>query len=326
MPNRRECLALLASAGLTPVLGRAAWAQAWPARPIRIVVPFPAGGSADVSARLIGDALRDALGQGTVVENKLGAGGNLAATDAARSAPDGYTLFVGTNGTQTINGSLYRRSGFDPVKDFTPIGLVWESPNLVVVNKDLPVNSVAELVAYAKARPDALSFGSSGIGSPTHLAAELFKAQTGAPMTHVPYRGQAPAITDLLSGQLQVMFPLVPDILVHLQSGAVKALGIAAPARSDILPAVPTMAEAGAQGVVASAWIGLFAPAGLEASIRARLERELAQILGKPGFVQRLRELGVAVQPVFGDAFVEKMNSERAHWAKLIGDLGVKID
>jgi tripartite-type tricarboxylate transporter receptor subunit TctC len=325
MLNRRNCLALLGGAGAALVKGPAS-AQAWPSRPVRIVVPFPAGGSADVSARLIGEAFREALGQGTVVENKLGAGGNLAATDAARSPGDGYTLFIGTNGTQTINGSLYRRPGFDAVTDFTPIGLVWEAPNVLVVSKDLPVRTVAELVAYAKAQPDRLSFGSSGIGSPTHLAAELFKARTGASMTHVPYRGQAPAITDLLSGQLQVMFPLVPDVLSHLQSGAVRALAVAAPARSAIVPDIPAMAEAGAPGVIASAWIGLFAPAGLPGPIERRLAQELGNTLAQPSFIQRLRDIGVVVQPLFGEAFVAKMAAERSHWAKLIADLGVKID
>ena len=325
MLNRRHCLALLGGAGAV-LANSAVSAQAWPSRPVRIVVPFPAGGSADVSARMIGEAFREALGQGMVVENKLGAGGNLAAADAARSAADGYTLFVGTNGTQTINSSLYRRPGFDAAKDFTPIGLVWESPNLLVVSKDLPVRTLAELVSYAKAQPDKVSYGSSGIGSPTHLAAELFKARTGAPMTHVPYRGQAPAITDLVSGQLQVMFPLVPDVLAHLQSGAVRALAVAAPTRSPILPEIATMAEAGAPGVVASAWIGLFAPAGLPQPIEKRLTQELGTIVAQPGFIQRLRDIGVVVQPLFGEAFVAKMADERSHWGQLIADLGVKID
>lgn len=325
MLNRRHCLALLGGAGAALANG-AVSAQAWPSRPVRIVVPFPAGGSADVSARMIGEAFREALGQGMVIENKLGAGGNLAAADAARSAADGYTLFVGTNGTQTINSSLYRRPGFDAAKDFTPIGLVWESPNLLVVSKDLPVRTLAELVSYAKAQPDKVSYGSSGIGSPTHLAAELFKARTGAPMTHVPYRGQAPAITDLVSGQLQVMFPLVPDVLAHLQSGAVRALAVAAPTRSPILPEIATMAEAGAPGVVASAWIGLFAPAGLPQPIEKRLTQELGTIVAQPGFIQRLRDIGGVVQPLFGDAFVAKMADERSHWGKLIADLAVKID
>lgn len=325
MLNRRHCLALLGGAGAALANG-AVSAQAWPSRPVRIVVPFPAGGSADVSARMIGEAFREALGQGMVIENKLGAGGNLAAADAARSAADGYTLFVGTNGTQTINGSLYRRPGFDAAKDFTPIGLVWESPNLLVISKDLPVRTLAELVSYAKAQPDKVSYGSSGIGSPTHLAAELFKARTGAPMTHVPYRGQGPAITDLVSGQLQVMFPLVPDVLAHLQSGAVRALAVAAPTRSPILPEIATMAEAGAPGVVASAWIGLFAPAGLSQPIEKRLTQELGTIVAQPGFIQRLRDIGVVVQPLFGEAFVAKMADERSHWGKLIADLGVKID
>src|SRR5581483_6186570 len=192
--DRRRILALLAAA-IAPTLP--ARAQTWPTRPIRIVVPFPAGGSADLSARLLAEHLKDALGQPVVVEGKVGAGGNIAAAEAAHAEADGYTLFVGTNGTQTINQSLYRKLSYDPAADFASIAMMWESPHLLVVHPSVPADSLSAFIAYAKANPGTLNYGSSGIGSSTHLFGEVFKARTGIEMTHVPYRGQGPALTDL---------------------------------------------------------------------------------------------------------------------------------
>lgn len=315
--NRRHVLVSLAAAPLA-ITATVTRAQAWPQRPIRILVPFPAGGSADLSARLIADHLRTALGQPTVVENRTGAGGNLAAGEAARAEPDGHTLFVGTNGTQAINQSLYRQLPFDPERDFMPLAMIWEAPNLVVVRNGLPVENLRELIDFMKANPDRLNYGSSGIGSATHLAGALFENLAGGQVTHVPFRGQGPAITELVAGRIDLMFPLVPDILSQIQAGTVRVLAVAARRRSTILQSVPTAAEAGLPDLVSSAWMGMLVPRGVPAEIARRLEGEFRQLTAQPAFVTRMREIGIEVQPLFGDAFAAKIAEDRALWSQLI--------
>src|SRR5215475_13501465 len=242
----------------------------WPSKTIAILVPFPAGGSADLSARLLAEHFKNVLGQAVVVENRPGAGGNIAAAEAARAQGDGHTLFIGTNGTQTINQSLYRHLSYDPATDFTAIGMMWSAPHLVVVHPAIPAPSLDSFVTYARARPGELSYGSSGIGSSTHLFGEMFKARTGIEMVHVPYRGQAAALEDLIAGRIAVMFPIVPDVIGSMRANQVSALAVAANSATAILPDIPPMPRLGYVDLIASAWVALYAPAATAASIVER--------------------------------------------------------
>jgi tripartite-type tricarboxylate transporter receptor subunit TctC len=324
MDRRSLILALFAATGtarLTPVL-----AQGWPSRTIHIVVPFPAGGSADLSARLLAEQLKAKLGQSVVVENKVGAGGNLAAAEAARADPDGYTLFIGTNGTQTINQSLYRTLPYDPAVDFATIGMMWQAPHLLVVNPSLPAHSLDTFVAYARADPGKLSYGSSGIGSSTHLFGELFKTSTGIEIAHVPYRGQGPALNDLIGGQIQVMFPIVPDVIGHIRSGSLRALALASPEPSEVLAGLPLMPQLGYPDLVASAWTALYVPAKTPLQVIERLRAELSALLTSPDFVARMEQVGVEIRPVRMDEFEAFTREERARWAKTIESLKLRIE
>jgi tripartite-type tricarboxylate transporter receptor subunit TctC len=319
-PTRRIILAFAAFATLTVP----AAAQDWPNKTIRIVVPFPAGGSADLSARLLAEHLKNALGQTVVVESKVGAGGNLAATEAARADPDGHTLFIGTNGTQTINKSLYSKVAYDPATDFTAISMMWEAPHLLVVHPSVPAKTLAEFITYARANK--LSYGSSGVGSSTHLFGEMFKRATGADMTHVPYRGQGPALTDLIGGTLQAMFPLAPDVIGHVRGEKVRALALAATRPSAVLPDVPLMPELGHPDLVASAWTALYVPSKTPAPVVERLRKELAALMVSPAFVDRMKSVGIEIRAMSTADFEAFTARERARWAKTIADLKMKIE
>src|SRR6185295_5685577 len=249
----RTALSFLLLAALTSIAG----AEDWPTRRLRIVVPFPAGGSGDVQVRIVADELAKALRQPVIVENKPGASGGLAAVDVAHAPPDGYTLMVGTVWTHAINVSLYSRLQYDPVKDFAPLTLVTVFPQLIVPGINFKGNTLADLIASLKADAGNASYGSSGIGSPTHLAGELFKRETGADIVHVPYRGQGPATNDLLSGQLQVMFPSLPDALTLIMGGKLRALAVMSDERLKLLPNVPTTVELGWPKLISSFWAGL---------------------------------------------------------------------
>jgi tripartite-type tricarboxylate transporter receptor subunit TctC len=322
--RRRQILILLAATGSAHLTR--ALAQSWPSRTIRIVVPFPAGGSADLSARLLAEHLKAELGQSVVVENKVGAGGNLAAAEAARADPDGYTLFIGTNGTQTINQSLYRTLPYDPAADFATIGMMWQAPHLLVVNPSLPAHSLDTFVAYARANSGKLSYGSSGIGSSTHLFGELFKTSTGIEIAHVTYRGQGPALNDLIGGQIQVMFPIVPDVISHIRSGSLRALALASPKQSQVLPGLPLMPPLGYPNLVASAWTGLYVSAKTPLQVMERLRAELSELLTSPGFVARMHQVGIEIRPTPLDKFEAFTREERARWAKTIEVLKLRIE
>lgn len=322
-PSRRRVLLWSLAAALCPP---AAFAQSWPSRTIRIIVPFPAGGSADLSARLLAEHLKNALGQAVTVESKLGAGGNLAAAEAAHAEPDGHALFIGTNGTQTINQSLYRKIPYDPEADFEAIGMMWQAPHLLVVHPAVPAHTLDDFIAYAKANPGTLSFGSSGIGSSTHLFGELFKSATGMDLGHVPYRGQGPALNDLVAGQLQAMFPIVPDVVALIGAGKVRALALAAHEPSAVLPGVPTMPSLGHPDLVASAWTGLYAPAHTPQPVVQRLRTELAALLASPVFVERMKGVGVEIRAISKEAFAVFTAAERERWRKTIAALNLKIE
>jgi tripartite-type tricarboxylate transporter receptor subunit TctC len=301
-------------------------ATGWPSKTIVILVPFPAGGSADLSARLLAEHLKIVFGQAVVVENKPGAGGNLAAAEAARAQGDGHTLFIGTNGTQTINQSLYRHLSYDPAADFAAIGMMWSAPHLVVVHPAMPARSLDGFVAYARAHPGELSYGSSGLGSSTHLFGEMVKARVGIDMVHVPYRGQAAALEDLIGGRIAAMFPIVPDVVASIRAGQVRALALAANTASEILPDVPPMPQLGYPDLVAAAWVALYAPAATAASIVERLRAELDALLGSSAFVERMKQIGIEVDRMPLDAFVGFAQQERVRWAKLIERLKLQIE
>ena len=327
MPIFRRCMILIL---IVTVMGgacaAAACAQNWPSKPIRIVVPFPAGGSADLSARLLAEHLQAALAQSVVVESKVGAGGNLAAAEAARAEPDGHTLFIGTNGTQTINQSLYRKIPYDPAADFVAIAMMWQAPHLIVVHPSVSTQSLEAFVAHARTSSGKLSYGSSGIGSSTHLFGEMFKARTGVDIAHVPYRGQGPALNDLIGGQIQVMFPIAPDVIAHVRSGAVRALALASAKPSEVLPGVPLLTQLGYRDLVASAWTGLYTPAKTPPTVIERLRTEVGALMASAAFVERMKQVGIEISAMSTAEFEAFTQQERERWAKTISALKVKIE
>jgi tripartite-type tricarboxylate transporter receptor subunit TctC len=326
IPRRRlilGCAAILADAAVSLAQPLS---DNWPSRTIVILVPFPAGGSADLSARLLAEHLKMAFRQSVVVENKPGAAGNLAAAEAARASGDGHTLFIGTNGTQTINQSLYRHLSFDPAADFAAIGVMWSAPHLVVVHPSIPARSLASLIAYARARPGELSYGSSGLGSSTHLFGELFKAHTGIDMVHVPYRGQAGALEDLISGRIAAMFPIVPDVIAAIRADQVRALAVASNSPSAILPDIPPMPQLGYPDLIASAWIALYAPVPTPPPIIGRLRAQLDALLTSRAFMERMKQVGIEVEHMRDDEFATFTQQERRRWASLIESLKLQMN
>jgi len=303
-----------------------AQAQDWPTRNLRIVVPFPAGGSADTQTRVIADELSKVLGQPVVVENKPGAGGNIGAAEAARSQPDGYTLFMATTGTHASNISLYPKLPYDPVKDFAPLTLVTVYPQVVVPGMKYKDASFKEIVEQLQAAGDKANFGSSGTGSPTHLGGELFKRATGTKMIHVPYRGQGPALNDMLAGQLDVMFPSISDVLTFLQAGKLRAVAAMSETRLKQAPDVPTTAELGYPGLVSSIWSGLYTTAGTPQPIIDRLNRELVKIIGSPAFKDKFEALGFEVRPSTPQQFADFAEAETKRWGAIIKSLNIKAE
>ena len=303
-----------------------AQAPAYPTKPVRIVVPFPAGGATDILARAVAQKLTETWGQAFVVDNRPGAGGNIGSELVAKAAPDGYTLEMGTVGTHAINASLYAKMPYDHVKDFAPIILVAGVPNVLVVNPAVPVNSVQELIAYAKANPGKLNFASSGSGTSIHLSGELFKVMAGVQMTHIPYKGSAPALADLLGGQVQLMFDNLPPSLPQIKGGKLRALGVTSAARAPALPDTPTIAESGLPGFDASSWFGLLAPAGTPPAIIAKLNTEIAKWLATPEAKEKLVAIGANIAGGTPEDFARHIQAETAKWAKVVKESGAKVD
>ncbi len=324
MHSRRSFMQL--TAAMLAVRSLPASAQQYPARGLRIVVPFPPGGPTDIVARPLAVRLSDALGQGVVIDNRGGAGGNVGADVVAKSPADGYTLLMGTVGTQAINGSLYKKMSFDAAKDFVPISQVASAPVLLVANPKIPVNSVRELIAMAKQNPGALNYGTAGSGSPGHLSGELFKSMAGVNLTHVPYRGSAPAITDLLGGQIQLMFDPIQSPLQHVKAGTLKALGVSSSKRSPLLPDVPTIAEAGVPDYETTAWWGIFAPAQTPPAIVERLHDEISKIVRSDFYHQQLASLGAEPVTASQQAFDQFVKQETTKWAKVVRESGATVD
>jgi tripartite-type tricarboxylate transporter receptor subunit TctC len=327
----RRLLDALAVVALAMAATAPAQAQTWPTKAVRIVVPFPPGGTTDIVARSLGVELQRMWQQPVVIENRTGAGGNIGAEAVARSAADGYTLLMGTVGTHAINQALYAQSGtkmpFDPAKDFVAITLAAGVPNVMVVNSKLPVNSVAEFIAYAKARPGQLNMASSGNGTSTHLTGELFKTVTGTYMVHFPYRGSAPAVTDLIAGNMNVMFDNLPSALPHIKSGRLKALAVTSRTRSPALPNVPTVEEAaGLKGFDASSWFGLFAPAGTPRAIVDKVQADVAKALALPEVRERFLAQGADPGGNTPEQFAAFIRAETDKWTRVVKFSNAKVD
>jgi tripartite-type tricarboxylate transporter receptor subunit TctC len=316
------CGMLLAFLTLAPTFAEA---EDWPNRPIRWVVPFAPGGGNDIIARLMTPALYEALGQPVVIDNRPGAAGNVGSEVVAHAAPDGYTwLIVAT--PNAINESLYSHLGFSLERDFAPVTLLMTMPNVLEVTNELPVHSVAELIAYANAHPGKLNYGSGGIGSTPHMAAELFKAMTGVQMVHVPYRGAGPALADLMAGQVQVLFDTLNGSIEQIKAGNTRAIAITSSQRSPALADLPTIAEAGVPGYEVTAWFGLALPARTERAIIDRLNRVVVNALGRPELERRIDEMGAIPAPGTPEEMASFMHAEIAKWAKVVQVSGAKVD
>jgi tripartite-type tricarboxylate transporter receptor subunit TctC len=303
---------------------------AWPSKPVRIVVPFPAGGTTDILARAMAPEFGRAFGQAFIVDNKPGAGGNVGAAEVAKSPPDGHTLLMGTVGTHGINQSLYPKLPYDPVKDFAPITLVAAVPNVLVLNpakaEAYKIDSVADLIRYARANPGKLNMASSGNGTSIHLSGELFKTMTGTYMVHFPYRGSGPALLDLVGGTMDLMFDNLPASLPHIRSGKLKALAVTSAQRSTALPDLPTLAEAGLKGYEASSWFGLLAPAGTPTDIVSRLQQESAKALGSATLKERLVAQGAIPSGITPAEFAKLIDDETRKWAAVVKASGARVD
>jgi len=326
MDRRVFAIATALALGALAAVPFAAAQGTYPTKPVRIVVPFPAGGTTDILARAAAQRLTETLGQSVVVDNRPGAGGNIGAELVAKAPPDGHTLLMGTVGTHAINASLYAKMPYDHIRDFAPIILVAGVPNVLVVHPSVPVNSVQELIAYAKANPGKLNFASSGSGTSIHLSAELFKTMAGVHMAHVPYKGSAPAVTDLLGGQVQLMFDNLPSALPHIKAGKLKALAVTSATRAPALPDVPTIAESGLVGFDATSWFGLLAPAGTPQPIIARVNGDVAKWLATAEAKEKMAGLGANSAGQSTDEFVRHIAAETSKWAKVVKDSGAKVD
>jgi tripartite-type tricarboxylate transporter receptor subunit TctC len=322
LPFRRT----LVTAGVTALASLAlgpAMAQNYPAKPVRLVVTFPTGGAPDTLARIFSEKAQ--LGQAVVVDNKPGAGGNIGSDYVAKSTPDGYTIVMGTVGTHSINGTLYKKMPYDMTRDFAPISLIANAPNLLVVNNDLPVKTVPELVQYMKANPNKLSFGSPGVGTSVHVSGELFKSMTGTQMTHAPYKGRQFAIPDLIGGSIQLMFDNMPSALPMAKEGKIRAIAVTTAKRSPAAPDVPTVAES-LPGFEATTWFALFAPAGTPKPIIDRLHTETVRIFKLPDVQERLQKLGLEPIVSTPDELARYQASEIVKWSKVVKESGASAD
>jgi tripartite-type tricarboxylate transporter receptor subunit TctC len=302
-----------------------AFSQGYPSKPVRIIVNFPAGGIADLYARIIGAKVQESWGQPVVIENRTGAGGNIGAEAVAKSAPDGYTLNMSAIGPHAVNVSLFSKMPYDPVKDFAPIALVLEAEGLLVVHPSVPANNVPELIAYARSNPGKLTFASAGMGTASHLAGELFKTMAKVEMTHVPYKGNVPAITDLLAGQTSLLFATMPTVLPHAKAGKLRALATIGAGRSAAAPELPTIGES-LKGFEVNNWIGLFAPAGTPPEIVKRWNGEVMRVMQSPEIQARLPNEGARFSPNTPEQFAAFVKGEIAKWAPVVKASGARVD
>ncbi len=315
---------LFAATLLAPAVARA---QAWaPTRPVRFVVPFPAGGATDVVARVLGERMQETLGQPVVVENRTGAGGNVGVENVVRSAPDGTTILMGTTGTLTVNPHLYATLGFDPLRDLTPISMAFTTDHVLVVNPSVAANTAQELIALVRAQPGRMSYGSGGSGSSTHTVPELFKLAAGLDITHVPYRGSAPALNDLVAGNIQMMLDQIPSAIGQIRGGRVRALAVTGPRRSTLLPDVPTMAEIGLPDAQATSWGAVMAPGSLPAPIVARFKAAIAEALGQHAVKDRLAAAGADGVASSAEELAAYLRAESAKWARVVREARITVN
>ena len=326
----RRALLLAAAAGLAlPLAGRAQPAAvtpaAFPSKPIHIVVTFTAGGAPDILARLIGEKLQASWGQPVVVDNRPGAGGNTGADVVAKSPPDGHTVVLGTVGTHSINGALYAKMPYDMVRDFAPVTLLATTPNMLVVHNDVPARTLPEFIAWGK-RTGKLTFASSGSGTSIHVSGELFKTMTGIDMTHIPYKGRATAIPDVLGGRVTMMFDNMPSSLPLVQEGKLRALGVTSAQRSPAAPNIPTLAESGLPQFEATSWFALLGPAGMSRDVQLRINAETIKVLAMPDVKEKLATLGLDAAPGTPEALAALMQAETTKWARVVKESGAKAD
>ena len=322
----KKFLRLLSVSGILVALAAAQAVAQYPAQPIRMIVPFPAGGPTDIVARPLAQMLGDALKTIVIVDNRGGAGGSVGADAVAKAAPDGYTMLMATVGTNAINPALYKKLPYDALRDFTPIALVAAAPLAIVVHPSQPATDLASLVARAKQMPGKLSYGSAGNGTPGHLTGETFKGAAGIDLQHVPYKGSAPAVTDLLGGQIQIMFDPLQSVVSHVRTGKLRAIAVSSAARSPAAPTIPTVAESGYKGFEFTAWWGVFAPAALPAPVAATLAGEIERIVRANAFRDRMVSLGVLPTVLTLGAFGDFQRGELAKWGKAVRDSGATVD
>jgi tripartite-type tricarboxylate transporter receptor subunit TctC len=326
--NRRRAVVRIAGGALAlPSL--LSHAQAYPSKPIHIVVPFTPGGSSDVLARAIGQELGRALGQPIVIDNVPGAGGSVGGERSARAPADGHTLFMGHVGTLAVNPWLYPKLPYDPVRSFAPVAWIARVPNVLVVHPSVPARDLKEFVALAKSRPGQLAYGSGGNGSAAHVTMEYLKMQTATSLLHIPYRGTAPSVTDLLAGQVQALFTGIPALLPHIKTGRMRALAVSSPARLSLLPDVPTVAEsgiAGTKGFEADQWYGLVAPAGTPVEVLALLNQQVNKALASQEVRSRLAAEGAEATPATPEAFSQLITGDLKRWGAVVRRAGIKLD
>jgi tripartite-type tricarboxylate transporter receptor subunit TctC len=324
LPHRRQFLHLAAGAAALPALSRVATADDYPSKPVRILVGYAAGGTTDTIARMIGQRLAERLGQQFLIETRTGAGTNIAAEALVRAPPDGYTLFLATS-ANAINATLYERLSFNFVRDVAPVAIIADAPLVMEVHPSIPAKTVPAFIAYAKANPGKINYASGGIGSPVNVAGELFKMIAGVNMVHVPYRGGAPALADLLGGQVQVMFDTLPSSLEHIRAGKLRPLAVTTTQRLDALPDVPTVADF-LPGFEASAWQGLCAPKGTPADIIDRLHKGVNAVVADPEMKRQLEDLSLRVMSGSAADFGKLIAGDTEKWAKVIKFAGIKAD
>lgn len=313
--------ALAASALVGP-----AFAQTYPDRTITMVVPFAAGGSTDLVARILAQKLTEQLGQSVVVENRAGAGGNIGAAAVAKAAPDGYTVLYGTISTHTLNPLMAKKSAYDPIKDFEPIALIGNIPNVLVVNPSVPAKNVQELIALAKASPDKYSYASSGVATPLHLSGEMFNSMAGTKMAHVPYRGAGPAMNDLVAGQVPVLFDNLPSSVEFIKAGKIRALAVTTKTRVEQMPDIPTMDEQGLKGYETYSWQAIFAPAKTPKPIIDKLNAEVKKALADPALQKRLKDLTMTITPSSPAELSKFVEDQLALWGPITKATGVQVE
>ncbi len=304
----------------------AALAQAFPNKPLRLICPFPPGGAVDIASRAIAQELSKNLGQPVTVENRPGAGGNIGGAEAARANPDGYTIFMTTSGIQAINPVLYAKMPFDPNKDLVPVSALVSLNNVLVLHPSIKANSVPEVIAMAKSQPGAMNYASSGSGTSIHMSGEMFKSLTGVNITHIPYKGSAPAMTDLLGGQVMMMFDNIPSAIPHIKSGKLKALATTGSKRDPLLPELPTLAEAGVAGYESGVWFGLAVPANTPRDVVMKLNAEAIKGTRSPDFVKRMTELGYNIMGTSPEVMLDMSRAEVQRWGPIVRSSGAKAD